>query len=142
MSSTITRSLALGLITVVAAFVSAIAMAATTPQGLKADGLRWQAMADAYQRQQDMSHYTKQGLKADGLRWQAIATRYKWLQNHRGEKVGASVSPPPQTSAISSGVGFDWGAAGIGAASGFVLAACASVLVLVTRRTRRTKVAA
>jgi hypothetical protein len=140
MRSTITRSLAFGLITLVAAFANSIAMAAPTPQGLKADGLRWQAMADAYQHQQDLSRYTKQGLRADGLRWQAMAMRYKWLQN-RGEKSGTSVSPPPQVSAISSVGGFDWGDAGIGAASGFVLAVCASVLVLSTRRTRRTKVA-
>jgi hypothetical protein len=142
MRSTITRSLAFGLITVVAAFANSIAMAAPTPQGLKADGLRWQAMADAYQHQQDLSHYTKQGLRADGLRWQAMAQRYKWLKNHRGENGSASASPPPEVSAISSGAGFDWGDAGIGAASGFALAVGASALVLATRRTRRTNVAA
>jgi hypothetical protein len=141
MRSTITKSLAFGLITVVAAFASAIAMAAPTPQGLRADGLRWQAMAEFYQHKQDLKHYTAHGLKAEGLRWQAMATRYEWLQNHRGEKSGTKVSLPPQVSAASSGVGFDWGDAGIGAASGFVLAACAAGLVLGVRRTRKTKVA-
>ena len=49
------------------------ATAGTTPQGLKADGLRYQAMAERYQQ---MRHYTPQALQADGLRWQALARAY------------------------------------------------------------------
>jgi hypothetical protein len=51
----------------------------TTPQGLRADGLRWQAIANAYQQsgQTRVSHTTALGLRADGLRWQAIAKAYQ-----------------------------------------------------------------
>ena len=47
----------------------------TTPLGLRADGLRWQAVAKAYQQngKTDVSHSTAQWLPAPGLRWQAIA---------------------------------------------------------------------
>ena len=47
----------------------------TTPLGLRADGLRWQAIAKAYQQngKTDVSHSTAQWLPAPGLRWQAIA---------------------------------------------------------------------
>jgi hypothetical protein len=50
----------------------------TTPLGLRADGLRWQAIASAYQQShQGVSHSTALGLRADGLRWQAIAKAYQ-----------------------------------------------------------------
>jgi hypothetical protein len=54
----------------------------TTPLGLRADGLRWQAIANAYQqsRQADVSHSTALGLRADGLRWQAIAKTYQEIR--------------------------------------------------------------
>jgi hypothetical protein len=99
------------------------ATAGTTPQGLKADGLRLQAMAERYQQ---MQHYTPQGLEADGLRWQAMARAY--------------ATRPPVVSA-SSGAGFDWGDAGIGAAGGLVLFVCGGVAVLFARRSRRAKLA-
>src|SRR2546423_8750178 len=50
------------------------ATAGTTPQGLKADGLRMQAMADRYQQ---LRGTTADGIRADGLRLQAIARSYQ-----------------------------------------------------------------
>lgn len=47
---------------------TATAGTAPTAQGLGADGLRWQAMADHYGR--------LQGEKADGLRYEAMARFY------------------------------------------------------------------
>jgi hypothetical protein len=53
----------------------------STPQGLKADGLRLQGIAQVYQRsQQAASAPTSQGLKADGLRLQGIAQVYQQNQ--------------------------------------------------------------
>src|SRR6266542_2262922 len=65
----------IGLVVLVAALSTGTALAGgTTPQGLKADGLRLQAMARAY-GYTDGS--TPQGLEADGLRWQALARWYE-----------------------------------------------------------------
>jgi hypothetical protein len=47
----------------------------STAQYLPAPGLRWQAIAEA--RQTNVSHSTALGLRADGLRWQAIAKAYR-----------------------------------------------------------------
>src|SRR6478752_2233071 len=67
MISKTTASRFVGLVFLVAALSSGTANAAgTTPQGLKADGLRLTGLAERYQA---MSGYTQQGLKADGLRW-------------------------------------------------------------------------
>jgi len=99
------------------------ATAGTTSQGLKADGLRLQAMAERYQQ---MRHYTPQALQADGLRWQALARAY--------------ATQRPIASASGSG-GFDWGDASIGAAGGVVLFVCGGVAVLFARRSRRAKLA-
>src|SRR3954463_7775011 len=57
---------------------------AETAQGLKADGLRLQALAHAYQSQQGES---AQGLKADGLRMQALAKPQRG-QGARGDAAG------------------------------------------------------
>jgi hypothetical protein len=98
--------------------VGSAAAAAPTEQGIRADGLRWQAMADHYGR--------LQGTKADGLRWQAMARFY-----------GAQSSP-----VVASSNGFDWGDAGIGAAGGVVLLlACGGAAVVFVRRSRRAKLA-
>ena len=128
MSSRVTLSRVIGLVFLVAAlgsgYGSASAATGETPQGLKADGLRWQAMANHYiqlrgttplglkadaLRYQAMarfyanrpaaSFYTPQALKADGLRWQAMARFYA----------------APSTSTRSSSTGFNWGSAAIGA---------------------------
>jgi hypothetical protein len=51
----------------------------TTPQGLRADGLRWQGIAKAYHEsgQTVADQTTALGLRADGLRWQGIAKAYQ-----------------------------------------------------------------
>jgi hypothetical protein len=50
----------------------------STPLGLMADGLRWQAIARAYELSERSANTpTPQGLKADGLRWQALAEAYR-----------------------------------------------------------------
>jgi hypothetical protein len=67
----------------------------TTPQGLRADGLRWQGIAKAYQQSRQApvpdvferyaathadplaGHTTALGVRADGLRWQGIAKAYQ-----------------------------------------------------------------
>jgi hypothetical protein len=100
----------------VVAVGSATAGTGPTPQGLKADGLRWQAMADHYGR--------LQGIKADGLRWQAMARFYR----------------QPSTVATTSDT-FDWGDAGIGAAGSVLLLACGGAAIVFVRRSRRAKLA-
>jgi hypothetical protein len=95
---------------------SASAGTGPTAQGLRADGLRWQAMADHYGR--------LQGIKADGLRWQAMARFYS----------------QPSSVAASSGT-FDWGDAGIGAAGSALLLVGGGAAVFFARRSRRTKLA-
>ena len=127
MSSKRTFSGAFGLVFLAAALWSGSAMAAgPTPAAIKADGLRWQAMADFYKRLQSP---TPAGIKADGLRWQAIARTY-----------GVHTVTTPSQS--SSGSGFDFGAAGIGALAALGLAVIASGLMVMARRIRRTKLAA
>jgi len=99
-----------------------VQMRGSTQDGLKADGLRYQAMARAYASRPAASFYTPQALKAEGLRWQAIAQTYAQPQVVRNS-------------------GFDWGAAGIGALGVFVAMLCAAVLFLGVRRIREEKLA-
>jgi hypothetical protein len=79
----ITFSPFVGLVFLVAALSSGTANAmsagGSTPQGLKADGLRLQGIADRYVR---MSGYTQEGLKADGLRLQGLAARYVQMSGY------------------------------------------------------------
>jgi len=120
MISKTTASRFVGLVFLVAALSSGTANAAgTTPQGLKADGLRLTGLAERYQA---MSVYTPQALKAQGLRWQALARSYA----------------KPQ---VVHGSSFDWGAAGIGAMGVFGLLLCAAVLIGGIRRIRQEKLA-
>lgn len=120
------------LVLVVAALGTGTAVASNTPQGLKADGLRLQGIAQMYERLRTpsaASFYTPRALKAEGMRWEAMARAY------RGHKaVGAGLGS-------SSSSGFDWSAAFIGAASGLGFASVGVVLLLRARRVRRTKVA-
>ena len=121
-----TFSGALGLVFLAAALWSGSAMAARpTPAAIKADGLRWQAMADFYKQQQTP---TPAAIRADGLRWQAIARAY-----------GVHTVTTPSQS--SSGSGFDFGAAGIGALAALGLAVIASGLIVMARHSRRTNLA-
>jgi hypothetical protein len=159
MGSKITFGRVVGLIFVLAALVSGTASASSdrpaasfyTPQGLQADGLRLQGMAQAYERMQALkadglrlqgiaqryqqmqsrpaaSFYTPQALKAQGLRWEGIAAAY-----------GVHKTAIAPTSSSSSG--FDWSAAFIGAASMLGFAMVGVALLVGARRVRRTKVA-
>jgi hypothetical protein len=151
MSSKRTFSGAFGLVFLAAALWSASAMAAgPTPAAVKADGLRWQAMADFYKHRQSP---TPAGIKADGLRWQAIARFYEQQQRPTPEAIRADglrgqaiahangVLTAATPSQSSSGSGFDFGAAAIGALAALGLAVIASGLMIMARRIRRTKLA-
>ena len=100
-----------------------VEMRGYTQNGLKADGLRLQAMAKAYANRPAASFYTPRQLKVEAMRWQAMAQAY---------------AQPPQVVRSS---GFDWGAAGIGALGVFVAMLCATVLILGVRRIRQEKLA-
>jgi hypothetical protein len=110
-----------------------------TPQGLRADGLRWQGIAKAYMQLQGagieptwehqlhspgtVSRYpTPAGLKADGLRWQGIARAYELVNGGR-------------LASTSTGNGFDWGTAGIGFATAIVAMLLAGAGAIARRRT-------
>ena len=126
MSSKRTFSGALGLVFIAAALWSGSAIAAgPTPAAIRADGLRWQAIARFYEQQQ---RPTPEAIRADGLRWQAIARTY-----------GVHTVTTPSQS--SSGSGFDFGAAGIGALAALGLAVLASGLMVMAQRFRRRKLA-
>jgi hypothetical protein len=155
MSSKVTLGWVAGLVFTVALVVSGTASASRTPEGLKADGLRLQALAQHYKQMQGT---TALGLKADGLRLQAIAQHYQRLEN----RPAASFYTPEAlranglrwqamaqlysgqrtagASASSSRSGFDWGAAFIGAASTLGFAVCCIALLLGSRRLRRQRV--
>jgi hypothetical protein len=98
----------------------------STPLGLKADGLRLQGIAQAYQGRPAASYYTPAALRAQGLRWNAVARSYD----------GRSVST---VSSVSSG--FDWTDAGIGAAGGLGFAVFGVAAVVFARHLRRAKLA-
>jgi hypothetical protein len=123
MSSRTTLSRVVGLVFLVAALASGPASAANgfTEQGLKADGLRWQAMARFYNRPA-ASYYTPAALKADGLRWQAMARTY---------------AKPTVLQSNS----FDWGAAAIGGAGMVVVLLSAGLLFVGVRKLREEKLA-
>ena len=150
MGSKVTMSRFVGLVFLVAALsgtTNAMAAGGTTPQGLKADGLRLQGLADRYAQ---LRGYTQDGLRADGLRYQAMARAY-------ADRPAASFYTPQalkaeglrwQTMAqayaqpqVVRDSGFDWGAAGIGAIGVFVAMLCAAVLILAVRRIREEKLA-
>jgi hypothetical protein len=152
MGSKITFSRFVGLVFLAAALsggtANALAAGGTTPQGLKADGLRLQGMAERYVA---MRGYTQDGLRADGLRWQAIARSYGSppaasfytprqlkVEGMRWQAMAKAYAEPPQ---VTGNGGFDWGAAGIGALGVFVAMLCAAVLAFGVRRIRQEKLA-
>ena len=151
MGSKITISRFVGLVFLVAALSSGTANAmsagGTTPQGLNADGLRLQGIADRYAQ---MRGYTQDGLRADGLRYQAMARAYQSrpatsfytpqalkAEGLRWQAMAQAYSQPQ----VVRDSGFDWGAAGIGALGVFVAMLSASVLILAVRRIRDEKLA-
>jgi hypothetical protein len=151
MGSKITFSRVVGLVFLVAALTAgpanAVSVGGSTPQGLKADGLRLQGIADRYVQ---MRGYTQDGLKAEGLRYQAMARAYASrpaatfytpqalkAEGLRWQRM-AQVYAQPQ---VVRNSGFDWGAAGIGAIGVFVAMLCGAVLFLAVRRVREEKLA-
>ena len=150
MGSKITISRFVGLVVLVAALsgtANAMSAGGTTPQGLKADGLRLQGIADRYVQ---MRGYTQDGLRADGLRYQAMARAYTnrpaasfytpqalKAEGLRWQTMAKAYAQPQ----VVRNSGFDWGAAGIGALGVFVAMLCASVLILAVRRIREEKLA-
>jgi hypothetical protein len=150
MRSKITISRFVGLVVLVAALsgtANAMSAEGTTPQGLKADGLRLQGIADRYVQ---MGGYTQDGLRADGLRYQAMARAYQSrpaasfytpqalkAEGLRWERMAQAYSQPQ----VVRNSSFDWGAAGIGAIGVFVAMLCAAVLFLGVRRIREEKLA-
>ncbi|MDX6407210.1 MAG: hypothetical protein QOE13_281 [Gaiellaceae bacterium] len=151
MGPKITFSRFVGLVFLVAALSSGAANAASvggnTPQGLNADGLRLQAIADRYVQ---MRGYTQEGLKADGLRYQAMARAYQArpaasfytpraleAQGLRWQRMAQAYTQPQ----VAGESGFDWGAAGVGALGLFVAMLCGTVLTLAVRRIRQEKLA-
>ena len=150
MGSKITISRFVGLVVLVAALsgaANAMSAGGTTPQGLKADGLRLQGIADRYVQ---MGGYTQDGLRADGLRYQAMARAYQSrpaasfytpqalkAEGLRWERMAQAYSQPQ----VVRNSSFDWGAAGIGAIGVFVAMLCAAVLFLGVRRIREEKLA-
>jgi len=151
MGPKITISRFVGLVFLVAALSSgpanAMSTEGTTPQGLKADGLRLQGIADRYVQ---MSGYTQDGLRADGLRYQAMARAYAnrpaasfytpqalKAEGLRWQTMAQAYARPP----VVRDSGFDWGAAGIGAIGVFVAMLGAAVLIFAVRRIREEKLA-
>ena len=150
MGSKITISRFVGLVVLVAALsgtANAMSAGGTTPQGLKADGLRLQGIADRYVQ---MRGYTQDGLRADGLRYQAMARAYTnrpaasfytpqalKAEGLRWQTMAHAYAQPQ----VVRNSGFDWGAAGIGAIGVFVAMLCAAVLILAVRRIREEKLA-
>jgi hypothetical protein len=151
MGSKITISRFVGLVFLVAALTggtaNAMSVEGTTPQGLKADGLRLQGIADRYAQ---MRGYTQDGLRADGLRYQAMARAYPSppaasfytplaleAQGLRWQRMAQAYTQPQ----VIRDSGFDWGAAGIGAIGVFVVLLCGTVLIFGVRRIREEKLA-
>ena len=150
MGSKVTISRFVGLVFLVAALsgtINAMAAGGTTPQGLKADGLRLQGLADRYTQ---LRGYTQDGLRADGLRYQAMARAYAnrpaasfyapqalEAQGLRWQAMAQAYSQPQ----VIRDSGFDWGAAGIGAIGVFVVLLCGVVLIFGVRRIREEKLA-
>jgi hypothetical protein len=142
----------IGLIVLVAALSTGTALAGgTTPQGLKADGLRLQAMARAYGQTEGS---TPQGLKADGLRWQGIARAYEsrpaasyytpaalTAQGLRWNAMAEAYRGRSVSTVASVSSGFDWADAGIGAAGGLGFTLFAIAAVVFARHLRRAKLA-
>jgi hypothetical protein len=132
--------------TVIFVVATGTATAAETSQGLKADGLRLTAMA---QRYQELHGLTPAGIYADGLRLTAMAQRYQQLHGYtpaalyadglRWQAMARAYTSRPAVT--TGGSGFDWGDAGIGAASVLVLFVCGAAGIVFVRRSRRTKLA-
>jgi hypothetical protein len=101
----------------------------STAAGVRADGLRLNAMADAYQNRPASSYYTPQALQAQALRWEALAKAY---ERDQSQTVATS----------SSSGGFDWRDGLIGVAGVVGLAIFAMGPLVIAARSRREQVPA
>jgi hypothetical protein len=134
----------------------------STPAGLKADGLRWQGMAQTYKEVQSAGNYpTQLGLKAEGMRLQGIAQVYQQTQavpdvferfaavHPNGAAVSSSAvsrARPPDISDAALAVqygsvtpstaGFSWRDWAIGIGSGLGLALLIGACFVMTRQLR------
>jgi hypothetical protein len=82
----------------------------STPEGLKADGLRMQGIARVYEHQlhspATASQYpTSAGLKADGLRYQGIARVYEQLGSGNGTGGGSDFAWGDWAIGVGAGIG-------------------------------------
>jgi hypothetical protein len=76
----------------IAAALTAVAPASGATRGQRADGLRWQALAQWYENRPAAAHYTPAALKAMGARWNAEAHYYARLDTtHNGPNVLAYI---------------------------------------------------
>jgi hypothetical protein len=134
----------------------------STPAGLKADGLRWQGIPQAYRILESAGNFpTQLGLQAEGMRLQGMAQVYQQIQPAADvverfvavhpDGLGftsnaASVSRPPDISdtalavqygsATQSSAGFDWGDWAIGIGSGLGVALLLGACILMARQLR------
>ena len=112
----------------------------STQQGVKADGLRLQGIAHAYQQSQAGSFSTSQGLRADGLRLQGIAHAYPQSQPALDVLERFAASHPYgaglRTVSPTSSSRFDWGdyAIGIGSGMGLILVLAGGLAMGLHRR--------
>jgi hypothetical protein len=142
----------------------------STPQGLKADGLRLQGIAQAYQQsEQAASAPTAQGLRAYGLSLQGMAQAYQQGQSvavpdaferyataHpygsglNGDTGSTLLSRPPdvrdaalaaRTVSVSQSSGFDWGDYGIGIGTGMGVFLLLGAGLVVGRQRRHVQTA-
>jgi hypothetical protein len=156
------RLVGLAIAGVVLAVGTATAASDRPAQGLKADGLRLQGIAQVYGQLKDRpaaSFYAPLALAAEGQRLQGIAQVYEGLQSRpaasfytpqalkaqglrwQGMAQAYAADATATGSSSSSSNGFDWGAALIGAASMLGLATVGVAILAGAHRVRRTKVA-
>jgi hypothetical protein len=82
------------------------------------------------------NYYTPAALKAQALRWTAMAELYG-VSSRPDDRGGArTIARSAPVSVLATSSGFDWSDAGVGAASGFILAACAAAALVFARRPR------
>jgi hypothetical protein len=132
-----------------------------TPEGLKADGLRWQGIAQAYKQLESAGNFpTQLGLRAEAMRLQGMAQVYQQQQavpdvveryaaTHSSGLPASSateVSRPPDIadtalavqygSVGQSDTGFNWGDWAIGIGSGLGVALLHGASFLMARQLR------
>jgi hypothetical protein len=82
------------------------------------------------------SYYTPEALKAEALRWEAMAQFYGASSRPDDRADGRTTGESTRVQMQVTRTGFDWGDAGVGAATGFIFAAFAAVGLTLARRQR------